>query len=125
VSQASFDPPLLMVAVREGSQLLAAVMEAGAFAINLPGIDQQNLVAAFFKPNNTTANQLGGQPFRPGPATGAPILTAVPAWLEARVLETVDRGDHTILVTEIVDAGIADPEIQPLALRDTPWKYAH
>ncbi len=123
LSQASFEPPLLMVAVRSDSRLLTAALEAKAFAINLPGKDQQDLVAAFFKAEEATPGSLSGYDFRLGSVAGAPILTAVPAWLEARVVDSLEHGDHTIVVGEMVAAGVASPEFQSLRLRDTPWKY--
>lgn len=123
LSQASFEPPLLMAAVRTGSRLLTAVFEAEAFAINLPGKDQQDLVAAFFKANQATSDSLSGYKFRLGAVAGTPILTAVPAWLEARVVDSLDHGDHTIVVGEMVAAGVTTPDFQSLRLRDTPWKY--
>jgi len=32
-------------------------------------------------------------------------------------------GDHTVFVAEVVEAGVRDPDVKPLALHDTPWQY--
>jgi flavin reductase (DIM6/NTAB) family NADH-FMN oxidoreductase RutF len=35
----------------------------------------------------------------------------------------VTYGDHTVVVAEVVEAGVRDPNARPLALRDTSWHY--
>jgi flavin reductase (DIM6/NTAB) family NADH-FMN oxidoreductase RutF len=47
----------------------------------------------------------------------------VPAWLEARVTDKVERGDHTVFVGEVVAAGVRDAAVKPLLLSETPWSY--
>ena len=53
---------------------------------------------------------LGHEPFRAG-STGAPILTNTPAYIECRLVGTVEKGDHSVFVGEVVDAGVSkEPE---------------
>ncbi len=54
--------------------------------------------------------------------TGAPILSALPGYVECRVVEWVDRGDHPVFIAEVVEAGVQN-SLLPLALRDTGWNY--
>ena len=125
LSQASFNPPRIMAAVRVAGGVHALVEQSGAFALHILGQDQQDLAATFFKPSVVGADRtLSGYDYEPGPVTGAPLLLDLPAWLEARVVETVKGGDHTIFVADIVNVGLRDPELSPLALRDTPWNYS-
>jgi hypothetical protein len=35
----------------------------------------------------------------------------------------VKRGDHTVVVAEVVEAGVRNPDATPMALRDTTWHY--
>lgn len=113
VTQASFDPPLVAAAVRAGSLIHALVEEGGAFALNVLGKGQQAMANRFFKAGEREGDTIGGEPFRRG-VTGAPILETTPAFLECRVVETVKRGDHTIFVGEVVDAGVSRrPEGRP------------
>ena len=58
-----------------------------------------------------------------GSATGAPLLTDAPAWIETRVRDRVERGDHTVFVCEVVGAGLKTPDFAPLLLSSTPWNY--
>ena len=124
LSQASFKPPRIMAAVRVASGVHALVGQSGAFALHILGQDQQELAATFFKPVVVgDSRTLSGYAYEPGPVTGAPLFLDLPAWLEAQVVETVQGGDHTIFVADIVNVGLRKPDSVPLALRDTPWSY--
>ncbi|NOZ49518.1 MAG: flavin reductase family protein [Chloroflexi bacterium] len=123
LTQCSFTPPLIMAAVRKDGRLHDLIIEKGAFAVNVVGKGQQEMVAAFFKPAQVEGSAMNGYRFAAGPATEAPLFTDCPAWFEARVRDIVERGDHTVFVAEIVAAGVRDPQAQALTLRDTPWSY--
>lgn len=123
LSQASFDPPLVMAGVKADSRLHALLESSGAFAVNLLAATQKEAASAFFRPSQVEGNQINGFVFEPGPQTGAPLLTDLPAWFEARVTDTVKRGDHTVFVAEVIGAGLRDPEAKPLELWDTGWFY--
>ncbi|MDG2114416.1 MAG: flavin reductase family protein [Actinomycetota bacterium] len=56
------------------------------------------------------------------PETGSPLILATPYWFECQVTDTVARGDHTIFVCEVINAGVRDAEQAPL-LRDTGMNY--
>jgi flavin reductase (DIM6/NTAB) family NADH-FMN oxidoreductase RutF len=106
VTQASFQPPLVVVAVKTDSHPWAVIRASRSFALNVLGKDQGPVAYAFFKTAESDEQQIGGQRYRRG-TTGAPILEAAPAFVECRVVETVEKGDHAIVVGEVVDAGVA------------------
>ena len=110
VTQASFEPPLVVVGVKADSHPHAVIRSAKSFVLNFLGKDQGSVAYTFFKTVESDAHQIGGQSYRVG-TTGAPILEATPAYVECRVVETIERGDHSIVVGEVVDAGVArEPE---------------
>jgi len=123
VSQASFEPPLVMVAVKADSGAAALAGRTGSFAVNVLGADQLDIGKAFFRSTVMEDGMLNGQPFEPGPATGSPLITACAYWFECRVTDTVERGDHTVFVAEVVDAGVRDDAVTPMVLRDTGMNY--
>jgi len=123
LSQASFEPPLVMVGVKADTLTHAMVEKSGQFAINLLAVDQTEMAQTFFKQAEREGDKLSGYAFEPGPVTGAPLFLDAPAWFECRVTDTVRRGDHTVVVAEVVEAGVRDPDAKPMALRDTPWHY--
>jgi flavin reductase (DIM6/NTAB) family NADH-FMN oxidoreductase RutF len=123
LSQCSFRPPLVMIAVQKGTAMHDAVTKGGAIAVNVLADGQQAIARAFFHMPEAETDRFGDYRFEPGSLTGAPLLTDLPAWFEARVTDSVERGDHTVFVAEVVNAGVRDPSAKPLLLSDTPWKY--
>lgn len=107
VTQASFAPPLVAVGVKADTNSYAVVSSAGSFVLNVLGKAQRDVAFAFFRTPEVDDSQIGGLPYRAG-VTGAPILEGPIAFLEARVLERIERGDHAIVVAEVVDAGVAE-----------------
>jgi len=106
VTQTAFAPPLVVVGVKADSGAYAVIKQAGAFALNMLGKGQQGLAFAFFKPAQLADGKISGQDFKPG-STGAPILTALPAAVECKVVEIVERRDHHIVIGEVVDAHLS------------------
>ncbi len=123
LSQASFEPPLVMAALKADSGAAQLAARAGAFAVNVLADDQLDVGKAFFRSTSVEGDTINGYRFEPGPVTGAPLLTELPYWFEARVTDTVERGDHTVFVVEVVNAGVRDAERVPMLLRATGMNY--
>ena len=110
ITQASFKPPLVAVGVKADSQVHDIIKTAGNFALNVLGKGQQAEAYAFFKLSERDGQKISGEPFRAG-STGAPVLENTPAFVECRLVTTVEEGDHSIFVGEVVDAGVTqEPE---------------
>ncbi len=105
VTQASFQPPLVVVGVKADSFLHTIVQESGKFVLNVLGKEQQSLAFTFFKPAKREGNTISGEPFHAG-VTGSPILDNCIGFAECTVVETVQKGDHTIVIGEVVNAGL-------------------
>jgi len=119
VTQASFEPPLVVVGVKVDSSAHSVIKDAGSFALNVLGKGQQAMAFAFFKSIERDGNSVGGQPFRSG-STGAPILANAVAFVECQLVDTVERGDHSVFVGQVVDAGVGR-EISGRADEATLW----
>jgi flavin reductase (DIM6/NTAB) family NADH-FMN oxidoreductase RutF len=122
VTQVAFQPPLVVVGVKADSGAHSIIKESGSFALNILGKDQKSQAFTFFKPLQREGNTIGGEAFRKG-TLGAPILENAPAFVECKLVETVERGDHSIFVGEVQDAGVkeqpsARPDDLTLTLRD-------
>lgn len=105
VTQASFEPPLVAVGVKADSSGHEVIKESRTFALNVLAKGQQDLAFAFFKSLDREGNSIGGQPFSSG-QHGGPILESAGAFLECTLVDTVEKGDHSIFVGEVVDAGV-------------------
>jgi flavin reductase (DIM6/NTAB) family NADH-FMN oxidoreductase RutF len=108
VTQTAFAPPLVVVGVKTDSGAYGVIKKAGHFALNMLGKGQQGAAFAFFKPTQAADGKLSGQPYKAG-STGAPILTGLAAAVECRVTDIVERGDHHIVVGEVVEAHVMQP----------------
>jgi flavin reductase (DIM6/NTAB) family NADH-FMN oxidoreductase RutF len=122
VTQASFQPPLVVVGVKADSAAHALIKESGSFALNILGKDQKGQAFTFFKSLERDGNTIGGESFHKG-SLGAPILENVPGFVECKLIDTIEKGDHSIFVGEVHDAGIrAQPSGRPddvtLTLKD-------
>jgi flavin reductase (DIM6/NTAB) family NADH-FMN oxidoreductase RutF len=106
VTQASFEPPLVVVGVKTDSHAHALIKDTKKFALNVLGKGQQGLAFTFFKPAELKDGKLSGEPFKPG-TTGAPILANAPAFVECTLEGTVEQGDHSVFVGKVVEAGVA------------------
>ena len=123
LTQASFEPPLVAAAVKSDSDSHAIIERTGAFAVNVLAEDQLDIGKAFFRTTKVEGDTLNGYRFERGPETGAPLLLDLPYWFEARVTDTIKRGDHTVFVAEVVGAGVRDDSATPLLLRSTGMNY--
>jgi flavin reductase (DIM6/NTAB) family NADH-FMN oxidoreductase RutF len=108
VTQASFQPPLVAVGVKVDSNPHEIIKQSRVFALNVLGKGQQALAFAFFKPAERVGNLIGGEPFSPG-QSGAPILTNAAAFIDCSLVDTVERGDHSVFIGEVIDAGVFRP----------------
>jgi flavin reductase (DIM6/NTAB) family NADH-FMN oxidoreductase RutF len=116
LTQASFQPPLVVLGLKADSTTAAHVKAGSTLAINVLESGQKDLAYAFFKPTTVEGSKLSGYEFEPGPG-GNPLLLDAPAWFECRVTDIVERGDHHVVVAEVTDAGVRR-EAKPLTLAE-------
>jgi len=113
VTQASFQPPLVAVAIKADSSAHEIVKSAGAFALNVLAKGQNGLAFIFYKSAERDGDSIGGEAFRRG-KTGAPLLTRAAAFVECSVVGALGKGDHSLFLGEVVEAGV------PLPLQGRP-----
>jgi flavin reductase (DIM6/NTAB) family NADH-FMN oxidoreductase RutF len=123
VTQVSFTPPLVTVALRGDSRLCKMVAKHKAAVLHLFASHQKNLAEAFTKPTVCGDGKIGGIAFKATAATGMPLLEGFSSWFEVKVIDTVAKGDHTVFVCEVVEVGETDPKARPLILSEVGWSY--
>ncbi len=96
----SLDPRLCLVSVDNRSESIGAISECGTFAVNILASDQEEISRRFA---SKLPDKFEGISYRPGTATGAPILDGALAWIECQVFQAVPAGDHTVFIGEILD----------------------
>ena len=122
ITQTSFKPPLVALAVKADSKPWEVIKEAGAFAVSVLDKAHKEMAQAFFRPAELQDGKLNGYPVEPAPVTGQPILKDAIAWWECRVVRILEEGDHHLFLGEVVEAGVRR-EGSPLVLWDTGFFY--
>lgn len=123
-TQTSFDPPLVVLGLHKESEALKAVRETGVLALNLLGATQKDLVKSFFKHVDVQEGKAGPLDVQVGPATGCPLLPALPAAVELRLRQMVELGDHATAVFEVVEGHVHDKEGAALDHKTAGLHYA-
>jgi flavin reductase (DIM6/NTAB) family NADH-FMN oxidoreductase RutF len=103
----SLEPPLVGISVGRELALHELLRTAGAFGISILRGDQAH-VAAHFARGVPPLFLWEGVAVKDG-ATGAPLLADALAWVECRLWERYDAGDHSIFVGEVVAAEEGEP----------------
>jgi 4-nitrophenol 2-monooxygenase / 4-nitrocatechol 4-monooxygenase, reductase component len=96
----SLIPPLLLVCIDKKAESYPCFDESKVFTVNVLAADQEAISRKFAV---TGGDKFTGVSYRIG-ANGAPILDGALAYLECRVTEKIDGGDHTIYIGEIEQA---------------------
>jgi flavin reductase (DIM6/NTAB) family NADH-FMN oxidoreductase RutF len=123
VTQVSFKPKLIAVALRKGTAICEAVRAERRFGLHVVGEQQPELARAFFKVSQVSPSDIGGYAYG-FTERNIPILEKAVAWLECEVVEEVGAsGDHAIFIASLLDGDVQTPGIRSLALRDTVWHY--
>jgi flavin reductase (DIM6/NTAB) family NADH-FMN oxidoreductase RutF len=123
LTQASFDPPMLALAVEADSHSRQVIEASGAFAVNVYETGQRELAGSLGRTFAKHPDKLQTVPWKPGPITGSPLLDAALAWVECQVRGSLPAGDHVLFVAEVVEAG-QNRDGAPLSLKEAGFKYA-
>jgi flavin reductase (DIM6/NTAB) family NADH-FMN oxidoreductase RutF len=121
VMQGSFKPPLVVNCVKSDSGSNQMIRNSGVFAISFLESGQKEMAQKFFKPQRRVGNKFEDVDFYLG-ETGCPIISDALGYVECQVVGTVDQGDHTVFVGEVIAAGV-HREGAALNLADTDWQY--
>ncbi len=103
LSSLSLEPALVGVAIGREAAMHELLRETGAFGISLLAGDQEGLAQHFARGVPPIA-LWHGIDWRPGPATGSPLLGDALGWLECRVEAVHPAGDHSLFVGRVVAA---------------------
>ena len=101
VSQVSYAPPLIMLAVHPRRYTHALIREYGAFVLQVVDTEHKDFLTRFKGPD--PAGKLSGLEWETG-MTGAPVLVDCPASMECRVVDSMAPGNHTLFIGEILQA---------------------
>jgi flavin reductase (DIM6/NTAB) family NADH-FMN oxidoreductase RutF len=98
----SLEPPLVGVSISRQAAMHELLREAGGFALSLLAGDQA-AVAQHFARGVPPLAHWHGIATREG-AEGAPLIDDALGWLQCRLQDEHDAGDHTLFVGEVLAA---------------------
>ena len=121
VTQGSFEPPLVVMAVRADSTSNGIIQRTRRFSLNVLAADQKDLAATFFKPQKAVGGRFETVPFSLG-ELGLPLLDDALGALECELVGEVAHGDHTVFVAAVRQAVLLR-DGAALELSSTGWQY--
>jgi len=104
-SSLSLDPPLVLVCVDKTANSHELIAEAGFYAVNILSRGQQDISDEFARKAEGRTHSIDHLAHRFG-VTGAPLLEGCLAYLDCRVTDAYEGGDHTIYVARVEDGAI-------------------
>jgi flavin reductase (DIM6/NTAB) family NADH-FMN oxidoreductase RutF len=125
VQQASFEPPMVSVAVNNERYLNEWFREVPRAVLNLLGDSHTRLLRHFARGFAPDAKAFDGVEIGRS-ERGLPVLNAALGYLEGSVAQLVAAGDHTLVLLEIVAAGAGpglDTEAPMVHIRKNGFKY--
>jgi flavorubredoxin/flavin reductase (DIM6/NTAB) family NADH-FMN oxidoreductase RutF len=109
VSQASFDPPGLTVAVAKDRAIEALLQVGDRFVLNVLREDNhQQLLRHFLRRFPPGADRFAGVNILEGVAAGGPVLGDALAFLGCRVAQRMEGPDHWIVYAVVEQGNVAD-----------------
>ncbi|MCI0541067.1 MAG: flavin reductase family protein [Verrucomicrobiales bacterium] len=122
LTQCSFDPPLIMIALRKGTRSYELIEPGAVFSVNLIDQSDRQLAREMVKPSRRVGDKIGRVGHVQG-KTGAPILREAFGYVECEVREITEPGDHALVIGEVIRAGKQE-EGHQLMCSDLRWHYA-
>lgn len=111
----SLDPPLVLVCVDRRAGCHDFLCQAKVFAVTVLAADQERESTWFASKRRPHGrDQFDEVSWWPAPVTGSPVLSGGIAWMDCRLTEVHEGGDHSIFLGEVVELGRqreADPLI--------------
>jgi flavin reductase (DIM6/NTAB) family NADH-FMN oxidoreductase RutF len=110
ITSVSLDPVMVLACLTRGARTCLAIQQAGRFAVNILGEDQEELSRRFAKPGG---DHFEGLDVQGGPG-GLPLIPGCIAYLICRVNDVVQAGDHDIVLGDVEDADVSANGAAPL-----------
>lgn len=98
----SLDPPLVLFCLHLRSRLQEVLGQTGTFGVNVLRGDQESVAWTFAGRGTPGAPEVRYRRC----VDGVPVLEEALAFLACRIVNEYPGGDHTIVVGEVIEAGI-------------------
>jgi flavin reductase (DIM6/NTAB) family NADH-FMN oxidoreductase RutF len=123
LSQASFDPPLVMVSVENDAHSLPIIRNSGIFTVNVLETGQRRLAGHFGKKTAKVGNKLTDiEHYHTD--NGQPVLNDAVGYVVCRVTSEMDAGDSVVVLGEVIEASVHREDAEPLTMAEAGFRHS-
>ncbi|EFJ51611.1 hypothetical protein VOLCADRAFT_57212, partial [Volvox carteri f. nagariensis] len=109
ISQASFDPPGVTVAVKKDRAIEKLLVVGGKFCVSTVAEGREKpIMKALTRPFSPGEDRLAGLETTPSPQLGVPVLSSANSFLECAVVTRMEAGDHYVVYAQVLDGKVLD-----------------
>jgi len=119
VSQISYDPPLIMVGIHPNRYSHHLVKQSGVFALHIVARNQPDFLRRFKGP--VPSSKFDSIQWDKG-KTGCPVFEDCIAYIECKVAEILNPGNHTLFIGKIMNGKFFSDE-DPMSTLDYLGTY--
>jgi flavin reductase (DIM6/NTAB) family NADH-FMN oxidoreductase RutF len=122
IQQAAFDPPMIVAAVGQDRSIGRMIRDSKQFAVSVMSKDSKESLSRFWKGVPEGADPFDGLSTSTHD-TGIPILSDAVGFLECKLRETLDAGDHFLCLGEVVNGGRVEDGEPFIRIRKNGFDY--
>ena len=114
----SLEPPLVLFCSYPFGATASAIQASGAYAVNI--FTQAQMDICLRLAGMKDEERFQGLDWEGAPSSGSPWLKNCLAWLDCRLFQTWEAGDHIILMGQVTDIRLGEDH-EPLLFYDGGW----
>lgn len=111
----SLDPPMVLVSLDRSSELLELIGMSGRYGVNVLALEQSGIAQAFARKGRDKFEGV-----RHEIVAGLPRINGASVWLECRLDNLIDGGDHMIAIG-LVERAMREPG-EPLMYHERSFR---
>jgi len=121
VIQTSFEPPIIIVAIKKGRKSFDFINESKVFTVNVMSKNEMKLIGKFANPNIKQEELFNDVDYKE--INNMPIISTAVSYLSCKVINTVDSGDHIIVIGEVFDGELLNDNEPAYHVRKNGFNY--
>lgn len=100
----SLTPPLVLFCATPGGETYRAILESQHYAVNILAQEQQDIALRFAGMTPIgEENRFDGLDYDPSPQSQSPWLNGCLAWLDCKIVQTIEAGDHVLMLAQVLE----------------------
>lgn len=123
ISQASFAPPMVCVAVNKERAIYSKLKEGAQFGINVLSKDNMDIFKSFAKPHEDGLDRFEGLDLCEE-VNGPPAFKKAVSYMKCTVKSVAAAGDHDVVIAEVEDGMLFNQDAEPMThVRKNGFQY--